>query len=86
MRKLKRTHKNLMIIEAGFIYCKRNDIEFDIDNFIDNIFMTDEFHDTNNEFDSICDDLRCYRYYEKYKLKVITEEEYESCVDMFGEI
>ena len=85
MRKLKRTHKNLMIIEAGFIYCKRNNIEFDADYFIDNIFMTEEFHD-DIKFDNICEDLRCYRYYEKYKLKEITEEEYELCVDMFGEI
>ena len=86
MRKLKRNHKNLMIIEAGFIFCKRQNITFDLDNFVDNIFMTEGFHNKNNNFDEICKDLRNYRYDEKYKLKEITEEEYELCVDMFGEI
>lgn len=86
MRKLKKTHKGLMIIEAGFIFCKRQNIEFDMDNFVDNIFMTEVFHNENNKFDEICEDLRNYRYNEEYKLKEITEKEYELCIDMFGKI
>lgn len=29
MRILKRDYKNLMILEAGYIYCKRHDINYD---------------------------------------------------------
>ena len=85
MRKLKRTHKNLFILEAGFIYCKRNNIEYTDDSFIDDIFMSDNF-DPNGIFDNICKDLRSYRYYDSYVLSEITEEEYEMCIDEFGEI
>lgn len=43
MRKLKRTHKNLYILEAGFIYCKRRGIEYSDTKFTDEIFMSEEF-------------------------------------------
>jgi hypothetical protein len=43
MRKLKRSHKNLFILEAGYIYCKRRGIEYNDDKFIDEIFMTESF-------------------------------------------
>lgn len=86
MRKLKRTHKNLYILEAGYIYCKRKGIEYTDDKFVDEIFMTEEFNcSESSEFDNICKDLRCYRYYDSYKLIEITEDEYEMCVDEFGE-
>jgi hypothetical protein len=41
MRKLKRSHKNLFILEAGYIYCKRHKLDYD--TFIDNVFMTEQF-------------------------------------------
>jgi hypothetical protein len=85
MRKLKREHKNLYILEAGYIYCKRNGIEYSDDSFIDNIFLKEDF-DHDGEFDDMCSDLRCYRHYKNYTLKNITEEEYEMCIDEFGGI
>ena len=86
MRKLKRQHKNLFVLEAGFIYCKRRNVDYDSDKFIDEVFMTSEFNlGENSEFDKICKDLRSYRYFETYSLVEISEDEYEMCVDEFGE-
>lgn len=86
MRKLKRTHKGLFILEAGYIYCKRRGIEYNDDMFVDDIFMSEEFDSSEgNEFDNICKDLRSYRYNDTYQLKEITDDEYEMCVDEFGE-
>lgn len=74
-----------MIIEAGFIYCKRHNLNYE--TFIDNVFMTEEFDcSSGTEFDNICQDLRSYRYYEKYNPKTITDEEYDLCVEKFGGI
>jgi hypothetical protein len=38
-----------------------------------------------SEFDNICKDLRYYRYFDSYTLVEITEDEYEMCIDKFGE-
>lgn len=85
MKILKRSHKNLMIFEAGFIYCKRRNINYDEDEFIYGILMSDSFDcEENSEFDNICKDLRCFRYFETYKLIEITEQEYDECVDKFN--
>ena len=85
MRKLKRTHKNLFILEAGYIYCKRRGIEYNDDKF-DEIFMTESFDmSEGSEFDNICKDLRLYKCVDSYKLIEITDNEYEMCVDEFGE-
>lgn len=84
MRKLKRQHKNLYILEAGYIYCKRLGVEYNDDSFINDFFLKEEFD--HGEFDQICEDLRCYRYYENYILKNITDEEYEMCIEEFGGI
>lgn len=87
MRKLKRNHKNLFILEAGFIYCKRRDIEYSDNKFVDEIFMTEGFDSSEgSEFDNICKDLRCYRYFDSYELIEISEDEYEMCVDEFNKI
>lgn len=87
MRKLKRSHKNLYILEAGFIYCKRRGIEYNDDKFIDDIFMKEDFDSgIDSEFDNICRDLSAYRYIDSYLLKEITVEEYELCIDEFGEM
>ena len=51
MRKLKRSHKNLFILEAGYIYCKRHNLNYE--TFIDDVFMTEEFHsDEESEFNN----------------------------------
>ena len=85
MRKLKKSHKNLMIIEAGYIYCKRHNLNYE--TFIDDVFMTDEFHcEEKSEFDNICKDLRMYRHFDSYTLIEITDDEYEMCVDEFGQV
>lgn len=84
MRKLKRSHKNLMVLEAGYIYCKRHNLNYD--TFIDEVFMTEEFHsEEESEFNRICSDLRCYKYFDSHRLIEITDDEYEMCVDKFGE-
>ena len=74
-----------MIIEASYIYCKRHNLDYE--TFIDNVFMTERFQDSSegSEFDNICKDLRCYKYFDSYKLIEITDGEYEMCVDKFGE-
>ena len=85
-RKLKRSHKNLFILEAGYIYCKRRGIEYNYDKLTDEIFMTESFDcSEGSEFDNICKDLRCYKYFDSHKLVEITDNEYEMCVDEFGE-
>jgi len=83
-RILKKTHKNLMIIEASFIYCKRHGL--DEENFIEDTFMTDDFSKSEEiEFDKICNDLRGFRgCLGNYELREISVEEYELCVDKFG--
>jgi hypothetical protein len=84
MRKLKRSHKNLMIIETSYIYCKRHNLDYE--TFIDDVFMTEQFNTSEvGEFDNICKDLRFYRYFDSHKLIEITDDEYEMCVDKFGE-
>jgi len=83
-RKLKKTHKQLMIFEAGFIYCKRHNINKDLDTFIEEDFMSENFNADEGEFNDIMDDLRMFRYYDGYKLKEITVEEYDMTVDEFG--
>ena len=83
--KLKRTHKNLMLDEASFLYCKRHNINLTLDEFFDQIFMTEDF-DKEGEWDKIAKDLSFYKQstvYE-YELKEITEEEYDLCVKKFG--
>ena len=83
MRRLKRSYKNLMIIEAGYIYCKRHNLDYE--TFIDDVFMTEEFDcSEGSEFDNICKDLRYYGDI-SYELIEITDDEYEMCVDKFGE-
>ena len=48
--------------------------------------MTQQFNCSNgSEFDNICKDLRCYKYFYSYKLIEITDDEYEMCVNKFGE-
>lgn len=73
-----------MIIEASYIYCKRHNLEYEI--FIDDVFMTEHFEcGEGSEFDNICKDLRCYKYFDSHKLIEITDDEYEMCIDKFGE-
>ena len=86
VRVLKHTRKNLMLLEAGFIWCLRRGIEYSDDTFIDDYFMSDDFQsDLSDEFDNICTDLRRFRFcYKNYDLKEITVEEYEKCIDEFG--
>jgi len=84
---LKRTRKNLMILEAGFIYCQRRNIPYSDDSFMDNIFMSDEFQNdekASSEFDIMCRDLRMFRYYDGYELEELSIAEYESCVKEFN--
>jgi len=84
MRKIKTSHKNLMIIEASYIYCKRHNLNYN--TFIDDVFMTEGFDSgENSEFDDMCKDLRMYRRIKDYKLKTLTIIEYELCVDKYGE-
>jgi hypothetical protein len=45
--------------------------------------MTPLLDEYTDEYDRICEDLWCFRYYDWYKLKDISVEEYEMCVDYF---
>ncbi len=55
MKILKRNnHKNLYLLEAGYIFCKRYNIEYiSDDNFTNNIFLLPLL----DEYDRICEDL-----------------------------
>lgn len=80
---LKGSHKNLMILEAGYIFCKRHNINYD--TFIDDVFMKEEFNSSEgSEFDNICRDLRSYKRIRTYSLLEITDDEYNYVVDKFG--
>lgn len=73
-----------MVLEAGYIYCKRRNLNYE--TFIDEVLIKEEFHtEEGSEFDNICKDLRYYRYFDSYKLIEITDAEYEMCIDEFGE-
>jgi len=86
MKRLKRSHKNLMFLEAGYIWCKRRNIQYTHDDF-EQIFMLESFQsEEGSEFDNICKDLRMFRYFENYQLQEITVEEYEMCVDEFEKL
>lgn len=69
---LKKNHKNLMIIEACFLYNNRHNLNLTEEEIILSVVGEDD-----GEIDRICKDLRFYRYYEYYKLEEITEEEYD---------
>lgn len=52
-----------------------------------NLFLLKRFDcKEGSEFDNICKDLRFYKYHGSHKLIEITDDEYEMCVDMFGEM
>jgi hypothetical protein len=73
-----------MVIESGYVYCKRHGLDYQ--TFFDDVFMSYEFDSREgSEFDNICKDLRYYRYFDSYTLVEITEDEYEMCIDKFGE-
>jgi hypothetical protein len=73
-----------MVLEAGYIYCKRHNLDYEC--FIDDVFMSEQFDSSEgSEFDNICKDLRCYKYFDSYRLIEITDDEYEVCIDKFGE-
>jgi hypothetical protein len=73
-----------MVIESGYVYCKRHGLDYE--TFFDDVFMSYEFDSREGtEFDNICKDLRYYRYFDSYTLVEITEDEYEMCIDKFGE-
>ena len=83
MRRIHRNRKGLMFIEAGFIFCKRHDLDYK--SFFDKFYITEEFIENDDlEFEAICKDLRMFRYIDGYELKELTIEEYEMCVDIFG--
>jgi len=84
--RLKRSHKALMIIEASYIYSKRHDLDVVEENFIENVFLTENFDSSEgSEFDNITKDLRMYNYNkDKYQLTEITLDEYTQCVLKFG--
>ena len=85
MKKLKRTYKNLMFLEAGFVWCLRRGIEYNDDTFTDKYFLTEDFDSSEgSEYDNLCKDLRWYRHKKTYEPKTITDEEYDLCVDEFG--
>lgn len=75
---LKRTHKNLMIIEACFLYNKRHNLNLTEEEIILSPGEDDD------EIDRICKDLRFYRCYESYELVEITEEEYDLVFSKFN--
>ena len=54
--KVKPSHKNLRIEEAGYIYYIRYNLSMDFDEFIDKVFLSEDLH--YKEFDRICDDIR----------------------------
>ena len=80
MKILKKDYKGLMIIEAEFIYSKRHNINNKL--FIGDVFLSDGF----DEIDDICSDLRFHRVIANYTLKTITDEEYDMCVEKFGNV
>lgn len=85
MKKLKRTHKNLMFLEAGFVWCLRRGIEYNDDTFTDEYFLTEDFDSSEgSEYDNLCKDLRMYRHKLSYNPITITDEEYELCINEFG--
>jgi hypothetical protein len=85
MKRLKRTHKNLMTLEAGFVWCLRKGIEYNDVKFIDEYFLTEDFDSSEgSEYDNLSKDLRMYRHNDSYVPITITDEEYELCVNEFG--
>jgi hypothetical protein len=85
MKRLRRGHKSLFVLEAGYVWCLRRGIEYSDDSFMDEHFLTGDFDcEEGSEYDRIIDDLRAFRYIKGYELREITVEEYESCIEEFG--
>ncbi len=83
-RKLKTTRKDLMVLEAAYIYCKRYDLDYEF--FIEDLLI-DEISDVHNiEMYNIRKDLHLYKNIPDYILVEISDSEYEMCIDKFGEI
>lgn len=57
MSLLRPSHKNLRLEEASYIYCKRHSLDMTFDQFIDDVFMQEDFPG-GEEFDNICNDIR----------------------------
>lgn len=83
MKRLKKTHKNLMFIESEYLYCLRHKIE--TSEIFEELFLSDNFDcGEGSEYDNICKDLRFFRRIDGYELKEISVEEYELCITKFG--
>lgn len=69
-----------MFIEALFVYCLRHNLDYE-QQLVDMSFLVEE----NEELENLTKDLRFYRTFKTYKAVTLTDEEYELCVDKFGE-
>jgi len=87
-RKLKQSHKNLRIEEAGFIYCHRRNINWDFDHFIEKTFLNEDFDKDNDEFERITKDIRYRDSLDRFRpsesLGELTDEEWELILNKFG--
>ena len=79
---LNRTHKNLMLFEASYVYMKRHSIRMSIDDFIEKVYLNEDFKG-DIEFEAISKDIRNFRVRDSYVLSEITEAEYDDCYDNF---
>ena len=89
-RKLKSSHKNLRIEEAGFIYCNRRNINWNFDQFIEKIFLSEEFDKDSDEFERITKDIRfrdsSSRFRPTESLGELTDIEWELILNEFGDV
>jgi len=80
----KKRHKNLYILEACYIYCKRYGLNYE--TFMDEIFFSEDFNtNEGSEFDKINKDLMCYGRTRDFLIE-ITSDEYKMCIDKFDKI
>jgi hypothetical protein len=84
-KKLKKTHKGFRIEEAARIYQQRHGIDMSFEDFVDKIWMTEEFS-SNEEFDRIIEDIHMRNsiYFPRTNNE-LTEEEWSLLINEFGE-
>lgn len=80
---LRPDRKGLRMEEASYVYCKRHHPTYLFDEFIDLIFMQEDFP-RETEFDNICKDIRNRNYGKSGIENGITDNEWKNLIRNFG--
>lgn len=83
-QQLPKSHKNMYIFEALFVYCLRHDIAYcsEDDELMDSIVLSSD-DSVTNELDDIAKDLRLRAANKHHIFTCVTQEEFSQCLQKF---